>query len=124
MGVDTYGIIAKDIKVEDVFQYIKYKYDTQAILTDGFKCNTIYFNYNKIEERQLWIFKNTDKTFTLEGFGELTVSEGRNTTFDLGYWGHSVEIINDLVSHFGGGFVDFNDCDDISYEIVKGKEVE
>ena len=38
------------------------------------------------------------------------------TTFiSLSYYGASVEIIKEIVAHFGGGWVDDNDCDDKSY---------
>lgn len=33
----------------------------------------------------------------------------------LGYWGNSIEIIKEIVAHFGGGWVDENDCDDKEY---------
>ena len=37
------------------------------------------------------------------------------TTITLGCWGSSVEIIKELVSHFGGGWIDENDCDEKEY---------
>lgn len=38
------------------------------------------------------------------------------TTFiSLSYYGSSVEIIKEIVAHFGGGWVDDNDCDDYPY---------
>lgn len=37
------------------------------------------------------------------------------TYISLGFWGSSVEIIKEIVSYFGGGWVDENDCDDKEY---------
>jgi hypothetical protein len=35
------------------------------------------------------------------------------TSLSLGMWGHSSEIMKDVVKSLGGGYVDENDCDDI-----------
>jgi hypothetical protein len=42
-------------------------------------------------------------------------------TVSLGYWGDGIEIISDLMKHFGG-WVDENDCDEIHYKYFE-KEV-
>ena len=41
------------------------------------------------------------------------------TYISLSCWGSSVEIVKEIVSHFGGGWVDENDCDDKEYYPVE-----
>ena len=41
--------------------------------------------------------------------------ESETTYLSLGYWGSSIEIIKEIVAHFGGGWIDENDCDDKEY---------
>ena len=37
------------------------------------------------------------------------------TSLSLGKWNSSVEIIKDIVTHFGGGWIDEDDCDSEDY---------
>lgn len=41
--------------------------------------------------------------------------ETETTYLSLGYWGDSVEIIREIVAHFGGGWIDENNYDDKEY---------
>lgn len=41
--------------------------------------------------------------------------ECESVSLILGYWGNSVEIIQKIIEHFGGGWIDENDCDDVTY---------
>ena len=41
--------------------------------------------------------------------------EAETTYLSLGFWGNSVEIMKEIIAHFGGGWIDENDCDDKTY---------
>lgn len=45
--------------------------------------------------------------------------EMETTYLSLGCWGNSVDIMKELVAHFGGGWIDENDCDDKEYYPVE-----
>lgn len=47
--------------------------------------------------------------------------EAETTAVSLGCHGASVEIIKELIKHFGGGWIDENDCDDEEYYEIVGK---
>lgn len=151
MGCDTRGRINGYVKHEDIFEFIKQRYDKGATynisknincplsechwtykinehsndsenwhITSGF----IYFKYNE-EDRMLFYYYTNINSFenlqyyTQFGLENMVLAE---TTFlNLGCWGSSIEIIKEIVEHFGGGWLDDNDCDDEEYYVVKAK---
>lgn len=71
----------------------------------------LFYHYGNINS-----LENLDY-YTSEGLEDMVRAE---TTFiSLGCWGHSVDIIREIVAQFGGGWVDNNDCDDKPYYPVE-----
>lgn len=149
MGCDTHGKIKGFIEHEEILNFIRQKWDMNAkdevkkhVLYPISKCNWkykinehsednenwyavygfIYFKYNGEDRMLFYNYENLNHYENLDyyskcGLAELVKTE---TTFlSLRYWGSSIEIINELVRHFGGGWVDDNDCDDKEYYPVE-----
>lgn len=141
MGCDTKGKIKGYVKAEEILNFIQQKYDPNAKsyvtrhqiapineISWKYKFNKhsddkdhwydeagyINFTY-KDEQRQLFYFYSNINSFEnidyYKDLGLLDMVKAETTSLNLGYWGSSVEIITELVSQFGGGWVDNNDCD-------------
>lgn len=80
----------------------------------GFIC----FDYNG-EKRQLYYDYSNLNSFENQEYymkrGLSDMVECESVSLILGYWGNSVEIIQKIIEHFGGGWIDENDCDDVTY---------
>lgn len=134
MGVDTNGRLIGNISPEEVLNFIRQKYDANAkssvkiknygiikkdwIITNGF----IEFTYNN-ENRRLFYYKSNINSYeNLEFYSKHNLEDmvkSETTLISLGCWGSSIEIIKDIVTHFGG-WIDENDCDDKEfYPIIK-----
>ncbi len=109
MTAKTYGYITKDIELDDVHQFILKYFDPQAKINryeNRFGESNemaVYFTY-KTEERRLFSMIYNTRKFSKTG------DKHRMILMDLDFWGHSVEIMRAILSHFGG-WIDENDCD-------------
>ena len=81
------------------------------------------------EQRNLFYMYDNVKTeedinwYKEHGMPELVkMAETETTYLSLGLWGSAVEIMLDIVQHFGG-WIDENDCDDIPYYYVRKRPV-
>jgi hypothetical protein len=118
MGVDTRGIINKKIDIEEVYNFILNTYDKNAVLdkdaspADRLPLGSIYFKDGE-DQRRLFCCNNEDITKFSPEYPELNFSDDVHSYLwvSLGYWKNSVEIIKNIINHFGG-YVDENDCDD------------
>lgn len=126
MGVDVKGALSLEIEPEDIYTIIINNFDKNAIY--GIKeenyekiygqktySGFITFKYNE-EQRNLIYCQTKDysKIFNNKMHGNLI----------LGKWGNSVEIITEILKHFGG-YLDENDCDEVEIEdtyIAKDKD--
>ncbi len=76
----------------------------------------IHFGIGDENERGLWAFT------TCRCDVEEYLSEGKDAViFSIGAWGSNVEIIDTVIKAikpFGKVFVDYNDCDDVEYQLV------
>lgn len=142
LKIDTIGHIKGFVRHEDIFDFIKQKYDENAI--DGVKKETycpisecdweykinehsedkenwyavygyIYFTYNGKETRLFYSYDNLNDTENLEyysshGLKDMVLAE--TTYISLKYCESSVEIIKEIIIHFGGGWIDEDDSDD------------
>lgn len=99
MGVNTKFIYDNDITFDEVKSLLENKLNVE-ISFNPIKAEINYgyftFKYNG-EDRQFWIFRNS---YDYEG----------KTMFDLGAWGHAVEIMRMLGESLGGWLIE-NDCD-------------
>ena len=150
MSVSTIGKIRGFVTAESIANFIKQNWDANVTfavsksfgdkvvnLKDTFEitpnsedANNFYyysgyisFVYNN-EKRMIHyyyqnlIFPNKAKYFE-DDIKEAFLTE--TTTLSIGCWGDSVEIIKELITQFGGGWIDENDCDDNDYYEVNSE---
>lgn len=104
----------------DNYDDIQAMYDNSNIVTSeqGFidfidvngdvrKLFYLYNNHNYYENKEYYKERNLIDMVTSE-----------KTYLSLGYWGNAVEIMKQLVTEFGG-WIDENDCDDITFYPIK-----
>ena len=142
MCVNTVGKIKGYVKPEDVLEFIRERYDEGAEEsfkreTDGKIANisweyrinehsdddvneyvvygSIYF-YDGDDLRSLfYCYGNVNHMDNAEYYREhglVDMAESESTNIFLKYWGNSVDIIKEIVEHFGGGWIDDNDGDE------------
>ena len=73
----------------------------------------IYDTYNYFENESYWKEYEEDYPYIMETVYSET------TYISLGRDEEAIELISNIISTFGGGWIDKNDCDDIPYEIVE-----
>lgn len=80
----------------------------------GEKRNLFYYysSINDYENLSYYEERFPDRPYLKE------MVKSESTNIILGYWGSSVEIVETIVSAFGG-WIDDNDCDDIPYREVE-----
>jgi len=109
MTAKTHGYITKEIELEQIYRFVLKCFDPAAKVNryeNKFGESNemaVYFNY-KGEERRLFAIVYKSRKFSKTGEKE------RQVFMDLGYWGHSVEIMKSILSYFSG-YLDENDCD-------------
>lgn len=109
MTAKTHGYITKEIELDQIYSFVLKWFDPNAKVNRyenkfGERNEmAIYFNY-KGEERRLFMIVYKSRKFSKTGEKE------RQIFLDLGYWGHSVEIMKSIISFFSG-YLDENDCD-------------
>jgi hypothetical protein len=154
MGVDTHGKIKGFIKHEEILNFIRQKWDTNAThnvqkklngpisgVTWEYKMNEhsednenwyyvsgfIRFDYLEEERMLFYMYDNVNHLENMDYYEPKGLSDmvkAETTYLSLGCWGSSVDIIKELVAHFGGGWVDDNDCDEVPYYTVESKQDE
>lgn len=127
MGVDTHGKIKGHISIYTLADYIKEKYGAAKIENitkieglpdylygtiyfadgDDHRIMSYYYNPGSRENYEFWV-----------QHGLKDMADTITTNLSLSYWNNSEAIIKDIISHFGGGWLDANDCDDTSYYFV------
>ena len=145
MSVDTHGKIKEFIRHEEILNFIRQKWDNDArdgveknITCPISECDWKYkinehsednenwysvhgficFKYNDEDRMLFYNYSNLNSYENLEYYSKHNLREmveTETTYISLGYWGSSVEIIKEIVAHFGGGWIDENDCDDKEY---------
>lgn len=149
MGMDTIGKIKGYIRHEEIFNFIKQKYDKNAkdcvtlnVNRPLNKCNWeytinehsednenwydisgfIYFDNNGEQRMLFYNYSNINCLENIDYYAEWHLEDmvrSETTHISLGYHGNSVNIIKEIIAHFGGGWIDENDCDDIPYYPVE-----
>lgn len=141
MGCSTKGKIKGYVSAEEILNFIRQKYDSNAFsdvsrhiemplteVTWKYELNAhsvsndhyyteygnIIFNYNN-ERRQLFYFYSNINSFeNLSYYSDLDLADmvmAETVSLSLGDYGSSRDIMKELVAQFGGGWVDYNDCD-------------
>ena len=154
MSCDTMGRIKGYVKHEDIFDFIKQKWDNMA--TDSVKkdipiplsrCDWkykfnehseddknwysifgfIYFKYNGENRALFYNYSNLNTFENQEHYAKCGLSkmvEAETTELLIGYNDDSVAIMKEIIAHFGGGWVDENDCDNEEYYWIEGDKNE
>lgn len=148
MSVDTIGRLKGYIHHEDIFNFIKEKYDKDAkclvsksmetslvdiswdyTINEGSESDSVWYSYHGFinfhyndEERQLfYCYDNLNHLENLDYYKDLGLEDmvrSETTHLSLGFWGSSVKIIKEILENFNGGWLDANDCDENPYEVV------
>ena len=117
MSVDTKGLLKGDVSHIEIIEFLKKKFNTEDITYDIVKDTTftkfyskpIYHGLIQIEtkneyRRMFYISgKPKDESYT-------EVDDGEYTYISLGHNELAEEIIESIVTEFGG-YIDYNDCD-------------
>ncbi len=150
MSVDTQGRLLGFIDYEDILSYIKKKYDPNPTCTikkneygpinflPSYKINPhsiddeneyiisgfINFDDHGDCRNLFYYYSNINALENLEyytDYGLDDMVEAETTCISLGKWGNSIEIMEDLLHAFDGGWLDEDDCDDNQYYFVPSK---
>jgi len=109
MAISTIGILKDNIGLYNIHNYIKKNIDINAIIeTQNNNSHYINFNY-KEENRSMHLFMNC------YDYKCDTKYDGLVNVMVLGYYGYSCEIIEKLVKHFGGWFMENDSYNDIEF---------
>lgn len=85
----------------------------------------INFTYNGNRRRLFYFYENINNFENLEYYAKRGLEDMINTEttrVNIGAWGDSVEIITEIIKHFGGGWIDENDCDDNTYHFLQPED--
>jgi hypothetical protein len=149
MGVDTKGRLKGFITHEEVLNFIKQKYDENAVSyvklenygsdkdkewikerydeSGNWLSWSGFINFKDDEENRslFYCYTNHNAYENLEFYSEYGLEDmvkEQTTSISLGFHGNSVDIIKSLVIEFGG-WLDENDCDDEQYyPIIKNHD--
>lgn len=105
---DDYRMNEHSIDMErwyGIYGSIDFKYNDES--------RSLFYHYSNVNS-----FENLD-FYKKHGLEEMVTSE--TTSISLSAWGHSIDIIRELVEQFGGGWMDDNDCDDKEYYEIQPK---
>lgn len=118
MTVDTKGLLKGDVSHIEIIEFLKKKFNTENITHDIVKYPTFTKFYlkpiyhgciqieTKNEHRSMFYISGKPKD---ESYTE--VDDGEYTYISLGHNELAEEIIESIVTEFGG-YIDYNDCDD------------
>lgn len=154
MSTNTRGRIKGFVRYEEILSFIKQKWDKNAINNISkeincpiSKCNweykinehsednmnwyticgSIRFKCNDKDRRLFYSYNNLNDLEDLDYYEKCNLRdmiESETTYISLDYYNDSVEIIKEIIAHFGGGWLDEDDCDDEEYYLVKEKKDE
>lgn len=112
MSVDTLGFPNRRVTTVEVLGFIRATYDKGAtleplhvVLYDDYslaKGGVIHFKFTEEESRLLWIFPHPEDS---KGYPDVPHPKAPYTVFNFGKWGHSEEIMANLLAAVGGGYV-------------------
>lgn len=149
MSIDTKGRIKGFIPHEDIISFIRTNWDENVKsnikikkicplneCTWAFKinehstdnnnwyviCGTISFQYNNVNRSLFYIYDNINSFENMKHYEKVNLQDmvrTETTKLSLGCWGESINIIKEIITHFGGGWIDENDCDEKEYYVVE-----
>lgn len=141
MSVSTIGYAKGKIRYQEILDFIRQKYDktaTAKIETTSQKLSSITWDYEKFNsddstwditsgfisfefngtKRMLfYMYDNLKHMESVEDFeenGNADLAHANKTYFSMGQDNDAIKILTDIISQYGG-WIDTNDCDDISF---------
>lgn len=145
MGVSTQGRIKGYVSHDEILNFIRQKYDINAYSTvkkeiindikqitwkhsinEHSEDNDHWYDYSGYicfkdgeETRRLFYFYTNVNGFDnleyYKDYGLEDMVRSEYVSISLHMHGNSIDIIKNIVAHFGGGWLDENDCDDKEY---------
>lgn len=145
MSLNTYGKIKGFVSHEEILEFIRNNYDSNANdhvsfhdegplsdITWEHQINEhsadnenkyswygyISFKHNNDRRSLFYSYCNVNSLENLAFYKEHNLENmvrAETTFISLSYWKDSVEIIKAILEHFGGGWIDENDCDNQEY---------
>ena len=151
MSVDTIGRLLGFVKPNDILTYIQNRYDANATSDVKFEnygdidalgpykinphstddkhhyviAGFIYFNYKGEDRMMFYDYSNVNFLENMEYYSYYNLEdmvEAETTYLSFGCYETSIEIIQDLLHAFHGGWIDENDCDDDPYYFVPSQK--
>lgn len=128
MGVNTKGFIHSENakKFHDILPLIDYIRDNYEV-TGVYPVNWegIQISFKDGEDKRLLSVFTRYSSYVNEDYPKFKntatfspyTDKGYIVLFDVNCWGNSVDIIKGIVSHFGGGYMIENDCNDNWIEV-------
>ena len=86
----------------------------------------IEFNDGEEDRQIFYSYSNVNFFENLKYYQKLNLEDmclAETTSIILGCYGNSVEIIKNMIEYFNGGWLDENDCDDISFKYIKPLQI-
>lgn len=147
MGVSTIGKIKGYVSADEIYNFIRQKYDesvqnhTRKTIYDPISKITwkhtinehsednehwydiggfITFKYNNRDRSLFYMYNNINSFEELNKYRDTLLEEmvkSETTHISLGCDSDAVYIMKDIISHFGG-WIDENDCDDKDYYYI------
>lgn len=125
MGVDTKGITKVSVNPLDIAQFLYSMTsisleDRRAGKTPTVSGISIHPTFEDKFHQITFKYKGEDRMISVFWDGNCKndyadVTSDSVTLLSLGCWGSSEEIIRVILDHFGGGWIDVNDCDEEDY---------
>ena len=110
MGCDSDLFFKNGINILELIKYIEQKYGEYGEVAYDedrkMQCFSIFFNDNNDTRRMFGYIHHSED----DSERPIPIIPNISCTLSLGLWGNSVEILQDIAKHFGGGYVRDNDC--------------
>ena len=110
MGADSKLFMKNGMNVLALANYIKSVYGKSEVVDANLGipgCYSLFFENKDGEPRRIWFYTYEPQEETNT---PVPIIDGKSCSLSLGYWGNSVEILEDIAKNFGGGYIQENDC--------------
>ena len=108
MSCDSNLFLKNGINILKLVKYIEQKYGKygEVIYDEEMQCFSIFFNDNNDNRIMFGYIHHSED----DSERPIPIIPNISCTLMLNLWGNSIEILQDIAKHFGGGYVRDNDC--------------
>lgn len=108
MGVDTKALLTSAPDILDILNYVTERYRNASLMRAGVEPYFYYVDFKDgSDQRHVALFPPGKCASDYADFWP-----GPAVYISMGHWGNSELIARRMVVHFGGGFIQPNDCRD------------